>query len=80
MKHVDARALVGRIFAEALRPPDGSTPSQWAARHLIVPDGPKAGRPFDLTLAPYLAEPLDMLGPDSAVNEIAVMKSAQDGC
>ena len=79
MTHANARALVGRTFAEALRPPDGSTPSQWAARHLVVPDGPKAGRPFDLILAPYLGEPLDMLGPDSPVNEIAVMKSAQSG-
>ena len=79
MKHVNAREIVGRTFAAALRPPDAATPSQWAARHLIVPDGPHAGAPFDLRLAPYLAEPLDMLGPDSGINEIAVMKSAQSG-
>jgi phage terminase large subunit GpA-like protein len=54
-------------------------PSVWARTNLVVPDGPRAGRPFDLSLTPYLAEPLDMLGPDSPVNEIAVMKSAQTG-
>ena len=79
MKHLDPRQIVGRAFAEALRPPEAATPSQWAARHLIVPDGPRAGRAFDLRLAPYLAEPLDMLSPESSVNEIAVMKSAQTG-
>jgi phage terminase large subunit GpA-like protein len=72
-----------RVFAEAvaaaLRPVEAVTPSQWAAGNLIVPDGPRAGRAFDLSLTPYLAEPLDMLGPDSPVNEIAVMKSAQTG-
>jgi len=79
LKHVDARALVGQAFAEALRPPEALTPSQWAARNLFVPDGPHAGRLIDLKLAPYLVEPLDMLGPESPANEIAVMKSAQTG-
>jgi phage terminase large subunit GpA-like protein len=79
MRHVDARAIVGRAFADALRPLQTMKPSEWATRNLIVPDGPRAGRPFDLRLAPYLAEPLDLLGPDSTVNEIAVMKSAQSG-
>jgi phage terminase large subunit GpA-like protein len=41
--------------------------------------GPQAGRRIDLSLTPHLAEPLHMLGPDSPVNEIAVMKSAQTG-
>jgi phage terminase large subunit GpA-like protein len=62
-----------------MRPVTPIAPSAWAAQNLIVPDGPQAGRRFDLSLTPHLAEPLDMLGPDSPVNEIAVMKSAQTG-
>jgi phage terminase large subunit GpA-like protein len=79
VNYVDANALVGKAFAEALRPVEALAPSKWAAQHLTVPDGPQAGSLFDLSLAPYLAQPLDMIGPDSGVNEIAVMKSAQTG-
>jgi phage terminase large subunit GpA-like protein len=75
----DVRKVMARDIADGLRPPPPLAPSQWAAENLIVPDGPLAGRPFDLSLTPYLAEPLDMLGPDSPVNEIAAMKSAQTG-
>jgi phage terminase large subunit GpA-like protein len=78
------RQSAARIFAEAiaevLRPVEPMSPSEWvAADNLIVPDGPSSGQPFNLELTPYLAEPMDMLGPDSPVNEIAVMKSAQTG-
>ena len=76
---INERALVFRALAQEVRPAPPIAPSAWAAANLIVPDGPQAGRRFDLSLTPYLAEPLDMLGPDSPVNEIAVMKSAQSG-
>lgn len=69
----------GAACAAALRPPSPMTPSTWAERNLVVPDGPSAGRLFSLALAPYLREPLDFLGPDAPVNEIAIMKSAQTG-
>ena len=75
----DALKIVATALADALRPPDASPPSKWAPVHLIVPDGPRAGQAFDLTTTPYLIEPLDMLGPESPVNEIAAMKSAQTG-
>jgi hypothetical protein len=65
-KH-DVRRLMARDIADALRPPAPMAPSVWAAKNLVVPDGPRAGRPFDLGLTAYLAEPLDMLGPDSPV-------------
>jgi phage terminase large subunit GpA-like protein len=54
-------------------------PSVWAVANLIVPDGPRAASAWDMSLTPYIAEPLDMLGPESPVNEIAAMKSAQGG-
>ena len=76
---INERALVFRNWAREMRSAAPVAPSIWAAQNLIVPDGPQAGRRFDLSLTPHIAEPLDMLGPDSTVNEIAVMKSAQTG-
>jgi phage terminase large subunit GpA-like protein len=75
----DALAVVAAALAAIFAPPVPIAPSRWAAENLIVPDGEYAGAKFDLALTPHLAEPLDMLGPDSAVNEIDVEKSAQTG-
>jgi phage terminase large subunit GpA-like protein len=74
-----AALVIAETIAETLRPPEPMAPSEWAAANLFVPDGPQAGEPFDLSLTPYLVEPLNLLGPDSPVNEIAVMKSSQTG-
>jgi phage terminase large subunit GpA-like protein len=74
-----AALVIAETIAETLRPPEPMAPSEWAAANLFVPDGPQAGEPFDLALTPYLVEPLNLLGPDSPVNEIAVMKSSQTG-
>jgi phage terminase large subunit GpA-like protein len=74
-----ASHIIGQAIAEVLRPAEQISPSEWAASNLVVPDGPSSGQPFDMELTRYLAEPLDMLGPDSPVNEIAVQKSAQTG-
>lgn len=74
-----AQALVAGALASGFAPPDPITPSQWAARHLIVPDGPRKLERWDASLTPYIAEPLDLLGPDAAENEMCVMKSAQTG-
>jgi phage terminase large subunit GpA-like protein len=79
MLQLNEREIVFRTWAQEMRPAPPIAPSTWAAQNLVVPDGPQAGRRFDLALTAYLAEPLDMLGPDSPVNEIAVMKSAQGG-
>jgi hypothetical protein len=56
-KH-DGYALAMRALAEAIKPPVPMEPSVWAAANLIVPDGPRAGQSFDLSLTPYLAEPV----------------------
>ena len=74
-----ADRIIGQAMAEVLRPLEPMLPSEWATVHLTVPDGPSAGAPIDLGLTPYLVEPLNFLGPDSGVNELAVMKSAQSG-
>jgi phage terminase large subunit GpA-like protein len=77
-KHRAADIFSGAV-ADVLMPAEELSPSKWAEAHLTVPDGPLAGQKFSLALAEYLREPLDMLGPDSPVNDIAVMKSAQTG-
>jgi len=74
-----ALGLVAAALARVLAPPELLSPSEWAKRHLIVPDGPHAGKPWDPALTPYIAEPLDDLDPASRVNEIAIMKSSQTG-
>lgn len=71
--------VVASAFADVFRPPTQIAPSQWAAANLVVPDGPQAGMAWSLELTPYIREPLDLFGPDSAVNQIVVMKSAQTG-
>lgn len=74
-----ALAVIAGALASAIEPPPPLAPSQWAADHMIVPDGEYKGEKYDPKLTPYLAEPMDMLGPDSPVNEVAVRKSAQTG-
>lgn len=77
--HPNALALVASTFAAILQPPAPLAPSEWARENLIVPDGPRANERWNADLTPYILEPLDLLGPESGVNEIAVMKSAQTG-
>lgn len=74
-----ALAIVCAGLAALIEPPEHLTPSQWAARHLIVPDGPRSGERWSAELTPYIVEPLDNMGPDEACNEQAIRKSAQTG-
>jgi len=75
----DAFLVVAEAALSVVARPIQIAPSAWASANLIVPDGPRAGLAYDMSLTPYVAEPLDKLGPDSAENEIAVMKAAQTG-
>lgn len=75
----EALPIVARSLAAVIEPPEPITPSDWARRNLVVPDGPKAGELIDLAMTPYLIEPLDALAEDSDVNKIVVRKSAQTG-
>ena len=78
-RHPDARLFVHAVIERILRPPKPLPPSKWASENLIVPDGPRAGEPWSIALTPYIQEPLDFMGTDSPVNEIAIRKSAQTG-
>jgi len=70
-------SIVAGGLAALLEPAAPIAPSQWAADNVVLPDGEYAGQKIDLTRTPHIVEPLDLLGPDSAVNEIGVMKSGQ---
>lgn len=74
-----ALAIIATALATALAPPARISPTDWARANLLVPDGPRAGEKWSPSLTPYIVEPLDHLGHESPVNEIAVMKSAQTG-
>lgn len=74
-----ALTVLLRAMAPLAAPPPPITPSQWATEHLIVPDGPLAGEKWSPALTPYVVEPLDNMGPDSAVNKQSIRKSAQTG-
>lgn len=69
-------ALVIRAWAKGLRPDEGVSTKRWVADNLVVPDGPRSGQRFDLTLAPYVAGIYDAID-DEAVNVVVVRKSAQ---
>lgn len=74
-----ALPLVAGILASLFAPAQAITPSQWAARNLAVPDGPRAGERFDLAMTPYLAEVLDFFSSECPDNKCAIRKSAQTG-
>lgn len=74
-----ALAVVAGVLAAVIMPPRHVAPSEWAAQNLVVPDGPRAGDLWDPSETPYVKEPLDFLGPDTGVNELAVMKGVQSG-
>lgn len=70
-------SLVASGLADALEPRAPIAPSKWAAQHIMLPDGEYAGQKIDLSRTPHIVEPLDLIGPDSPINEVGVMKSAQ---
>lgn len=74
-----ALAVMAAAMSVAVTPPPPMTPSSWAAKNLILPDGPRANDYWDPSLALHCVEPMDALGPDAPDNEVVVMKSAQTG-
>ncbi|WP_051949245.1 phage terminase large subunit family protein [Methylosinus sp. PW1] len=76
---ISALAVVAGTLAAVITPPQRVAPADWAAENLIVPDGPRAGQLWDPSETPYIVEPLNFLGPDTGVNELAVMKGVQSG-
>lgn len=77
-KH-SALAVMATALAAAIRPPELIAPSAWAEANLVVVDGPRAGQKFDLSLTPYLREPLDFFADDCPDNKASIRKSKQCG-
>lgn len=72
-------ALVCGALATTILPAEHVTPSAWAAKHLVVPDGPQSGQLWNPGQTPQLIEIMDHLSPESPVNEVVLRKSAQLG-
>lgn len=74
-----AFTIVGAALAAAIEPPPAVRPSEWAARNLVLPDGPKAGEKFNPVITPYLVEVLDFWADDCPDNKAVFRKSKQIG-
>lgn len=74
-----ALAIIASAFALTIAPPTIVKPSAWAATHLVVVDGPRAGHRWDPALTPQLVEILDCLADDQPHNKVSLRKSAQVG-
>lgn len=75
----DEVSLLLAAFARGVRPAPIVSPSDWGRDNFIVPVGPQKGEKLDLSLTPYVVEPLDNLRVDSPWTEIAIKKSGQTG-
>lgn len=74
-----ALTIVAGTLARMFAPAEEIAPADWAAKNLVVPDGPRAGEKFSLELTPYLAEPLNFFADACPDNKAAVRKSKQTG-
>ena len=79
MNRSKAFSAVLSALAMGIAPTREVLPSTWAAEHLVVPDGPRAGARWDPALTPYLVEIVDQLASTSPTNLVVVRKSAQTG-
>jgi phage terminase large subunit GpA-like protein len=77
-RYASALAIIAGAIAAAVTPPSTITPSQWAAKSLVLVEGPRAGQIWDPAQAPYICAILDgvFCGP---YTKGTVRKSAQVG-
>ncbi|WP_330082463.1 terminase gpA endonuclease subunit [Methylocystis iwaonis] len=77
-RFASALAIIAGAIAAAVTPPTTVTPSQWAAKHLVLVEGPRAGQIWDRAQAPYVCAIIDgvFCGPHT---KGTVRKSAQVG-
>lgn len=70
---------MARALADMFDPGEEVSPAEWAAKNLVVPDGPRAGELFNIELTPYLVEPLNFFADACPDNKAVVRKSKQTG-
>lgn len=76
----DADRMLNRLLDEYLAPPPAGTVSQWADRYRILSrKGSAEPGPYRTDRTPYLREPMDLLSPGSAYEEVVLMFGAQVG-
>ncbi|WP_424363592.1 terminase gpA endonuclease subunit [Methylocystis parvus] len=77
-RYANALAIIAGAIAAAVTPPSTLTPSQAAAKSLVVVEGPRAGQLWDPAQAPYICAIIDTVfcGPHT---KGTVRKSAQTG-
>ncbi|MEX8520064.1 MAG: phage terminase large subunit family protein [Leptothrix sp. (in: b-proteobacteria)] len=77
---LDADRLIDRIFAQYLTPPPTLTVSEWADQYRMLSRKAAAEPgPYRTDRTPYLREPMDMLSPSAAPDEVVLMFAAQVG-
>jgi phage terminase large subunit GpA-like protein len=77
-KYASALAVIAGAMAAALTPPTTLSPSQWAAKNLVLVEGPRAGQLWDPAQAPYICAIIDTVFCGPHVKG-TVRKSAQTG-
>lgn len=77
--HPSAMRLIGSRLAAALKPKPPMRVSEWAARNIVLVDGPLAGSMWSPAGAPYLVDILDCLSEDHPSQLVTVRKSQQTG-
>lgn len=70
---------LNRSLADALKPPERLTVSEWAAEHRYFPDDAAIPGQWSHDTAPELVEIMDALSPQDPCEEVAIMKCAQSG-
>lgn len=75
----EAHRLAREILIEAAAPPPSLDLTKWVPQHVRVPDGPREGQLWDLSLTPFWREILECLSPNHPATRVTVRKSAQLG-
>lgn len=78
-RKLPALAFAASRLAELVDIPPLEPVEKWVAQNVRVPDGPFAGKLWDLNLTPWWRQVLEFMGPDSPVNKGVIKKGAQSG-
>lgn len=59
MAYASALAIIANAIGASIAPPSTQTPSEWASKHLVLVEGPRAGQVWDPAQAPYICAIID---------------------
>lgn len=75
----EADFLAREILIKASAPPPSLDLTKWVPQNVRVPDGPREGQLWDLSLTPFWRDILECLSPTHPATRVTVRKSAQLG-